>query len=131
MGLIWRPGFDFAFDSDACMACRSRCCRGTSGRIWVTLQEIDRISGFLKMNFIDFSRKYLEQRENRWSIRERYTGHDFACVFLNIRKNRCAIYGVRPLQCRLFPFWPYFKEHKDELIEECPGISALSCKILS
>jgi Fe-S-cluster containining protein len=76
----------------------------------------------LKMNAVDFIGDYLRQESNRLSIRERFTGHDFECIFLESPQHKCSIYQVRPVQCRRFPFWNYFKKHKDQVIEECPGI---------
>jgi Fe-S-cluster containining protein len=122
MTVIRRDGFDFGFDPDACADCPSRCCRGESGRIWVSQQEILRICNFLEMNVIDFIGDYLRQEENRRSIRERYTGHDFACIFLDGAQHKCSIYQVRPIQCRRFPFWDYFRKHKNQALKECPGI---------
>jgi Fe-S-cluster containining protein len=127
MTVIRRDGFGFGFDPDACRDCPSRCCRGESGRIWVSQQEISRIRNFLEMNAIDFIRDYLRQESNRMSIRERFTGHDFECVFLEGPPYRCLIYAVRPMQCQLFPFWNYFKKHKGEVNKECPGITTAKC----
>ena len=122
MTVIRRDGFDFGFDPDACGDCPSRCCRGESGRVWVSQQEISRICIFLEMNAVDFIRDCLRQENNRRSIRERFTGHDFECIFLKGTRHKCSIYEVRPMQCRRFPFWDYFKKHKDQALKECPGI---------
>jgi len=122
VGVIQREGFDFAFDPSACMDCPSRCCGGTSGHVWVNQQELLEICTFLSTNPIDCIQKYFNRVENRLSIKERFSGHDFECVFLEGLEKRCSIYEARPLQCRRFPFWDHFRTHKDEVIEECPGI---------
>ena len=31
-------------------------------------------------------------------------GHNFICSFLNVRDNKCKIYGIRPFECCLYPF---------------------------
>jgi Fe-S-cluster containining protein len=31
-------------------------------------------------------------------------GADFICPFLEIRENKCQIYGLRPFECQLYPF---------------------------
>jgi Fe-S-cluster containining protein len=123
MGVIRRNGFGFGFDPSACSGCPGRCCRGTSGNVWVSPSEILQISGFLETNSIDCIQKYLNRVGNRLSIKERFTGHDFECVFFEGPKKGCSIYPVRPLQCRQFPFWDYFRRHKDQLVKECPGIT--------
>ena len=122
MGVIRRDGFDFGFDLSACTDCASRCCRGKSGNVWVSQQEILRICTFLKTNAIDFIQEYLNRIGNRLSIKERFTDDNFECVFFEGLERRCSIYPVRPIQCRQFPFWDYFRRHKDEVIQECPGI---------
>ena len=122
MDIIRREGFDFGFDPGACEDCQSRCCCGESGKIWVDKHEILLICDFLGMNSVDFIRTYLNRTGNRLSIKERFTGHDFECVFLEGVEKRCSIYAVRPIQCREYPFWDHFRKHRDQVIKECPGI---------
>ena len=122
VGFIRREGFDFAFDPSACADCPSRCCRGKSGHVWVNQKELLQISTFLEINPIDCIQKYFNRVENRLSVKERFAEDSLECVFLEGAEKRCAIYPVRPLQCRQFPFWDYFRTHKDELLKECPGI---------
>ena len=120
--ILRKAGFDFGFDPDACKDCPGYCCRGESGRIWLNQGEIFQISNFLKVNVADFIGDYLRQKDNRLSIRERFTGNDFECIFFERSRHQCSIYAVRPMQCRRFPFWDYFRNHKDQVIKECPGI---------
>lgn len=30
--------------------------------------------------------------------------NNFICSFLNVKGNKCKIYGIRPFECRLYPF---------------------------
>jgi len=122
LDIIRREGFDFGFDPKACQGCPGYCCRGESGNVWVDQQEIIRICDFLNINSIDFIQKYLNRIGARLSIKERFTGHDYECVFFDSSKRRCSIYAVRPIQCRQFPFWDHFRRHKEQVIRECPGI---------
>jgi len=49
----------------------------------------------------EFKRRYTFEDEYGWTqvvLEER-------CVFLEPQTNRCAVYPVRPSQCRTFPFW--------------------------
>jgi len=119
---IQKKGFNFSFNPESCKQCSGNCCCGESGYIWVNQDEINLICSFLKLNIIDFIRDYCMKVNNRYSLIEYFSGYDFRCVFYNTRKQRCSIYKVRPKQCREYPFWEVFKEHTDELINECPGV---------
>ncbi|MFH1674395.1 MAG: YkgJ family cysteine cluster protein [Pseudomonadota bacterium] len=124
MGIIQRDGFDFSFDPSGCEGCPGYCCCGESGNVWVSQNEILQICSFLQTNIVDYIRTYLNRIGNRFSIKERFTEQGFECVFFECSKKQCSIYPVRPLQCRQYPFWEHFKEHKDQVIKECPGIIA-------
>lgn len=123
MTLTRKDGFDYGFDPEACKACAGSCCRGESGDIWVNQKEMEAISRFLNISLVQFMETYLQKRGNRFTIKERYTGQEFDCAFLNDGDEKvCTIYPVRPEQCRKFPFWSYYRNHKEELLKECPGI---------
>ncbi|MEW5802213.1 MAG: YkgJ family cysteine cluster protein [bacterium] len=122
MSIIERDGFDFSFDSDRCKDCPGSCCRGESGHIWVNQGEMLQICSFLNIPVIDFIRTCLNRVDHRFSIKERFTGQGFDCIFFEDDRKRCSIYPVRPFQCRQYPFWEYFKEHTDQVVKECPGI---------
>jgi Fe-S-cluster containining protein len=122
MGILYQNGFDFGFDPGACSNCFGNCCRGESGKIRVNHNEILDISGFLQINVIDFIREYLVPIDGGYSIRERFTGDEFECLFFDSRKNSCSIYAQRPLQCRRFPFWDVFRTDTEALVKECPGV---------
>ena len=52
-------------------------------------------------------RKYVRKVGNRYSLKESKPSRD--CVFLQPAEDggrRCAVYQVRPSQCRNWPFWP-------------------------
>ena len=123
MDIIKKEGYSFAFDPKACESCEGACCRGESGYIWVKYPEIEAISKYLDMELENFAKIYLKKVGHRYSLVERKIGdNDYACIFFDTQKNRCAIYPVRPLQCRTFPFWQQFKNSEDEVKRECPGI---------
>ena len=124
MDLITKQGFDFGFDPKACEQCNSRCCRGASGNIWVTRQDIQAICESLNINVIDGMDRYFKRVGNRFSIKEVVFGDEYLCVFLEPGQG-CRIYGVRPLQCRSFPFWNHFRTRPEELLKQCPGIKML------
>lgn len=122
MKQIKQDGFPYTFNPDSCLECEGRCCSGKSGYIWVNAKEIENIAGTLGMNQIDFMQHYLNRVGNRWSIKEKYSGSQVYCVFFSVQDKRCTIYQSRPTQCHRFPFWAYYRDHVDELLDECPGV---------
>ncbi|WP_456380385.1 YkgJ family cysteine cluster protein [Hydrogenimonas sp.] len=121
--LITKEGYDFAFDPKACETCAGNCCIGESGNIWVSVQKIPEMAAFLKISPDEFIGRYLKKVGYRFSLREKVVVEgEYDCIFYDREKRRCEIYPVRPLQCRTYPFWDYFKENEEELREECPGI---------
>ncbi len=122
MTIIRKQGFDFGFDPVACDECPSYCCCGESGYVWVSQQEFSQICEFLHINPVDCLDRYFQRVGNALSLKERVVEGRFECVFIEGAEKRCSVYEVRPVQCREFPFWNYFKKHKDEVVRECPGI---------
>jgi len=120
--LIRQEGFPYVFDADACATCGGRCCTGESGNIFVRSEEITAIAAALGMEVEAFMERYLEKRGYKYSIKERVVGVSHDCIFFNREIGGCDIYAARPLQCRTFPFWDYFRTRVDELKRECPGI---------
>jgi Fe-S-cluster containining protein len=125
--LIFKQGFEFGFDISMCNLCKGRCCCGESGYIWVTKDEIVKISKFLELKEETFKRKYLKKIKYRFSLKEIYENSQFQCVFFDKKTGRCKIYEVRPSQCQSFPFWERYKDKKNlnEVIKECPGVFLL------
>lgn len=52
------------------------------------------------------------------------TGEGFICPAFDVETNRCRIYPVRPLDCRLYPFAVMRPPHGDEVLlgwdRKCP-----------
>lgn len=120
--MIVKSGFKFSFDESACAACGGKCCTGESGNIFVSHDEIVNISNFLKLSQEEFRKKYLHKVGFKLSLNEVKYQDGFACVFFDTEQKNCSIYEQRPTQCRTFPFWEYFKTHKEELKKECMGV---------
>jgi hypothetical protein len=120
--LMKKEGYPYAFDPRACESCQGRCCTGESGYIYVTKSEIIAISNLLELDINLFARKYLFKKGYKYSIKEEKFGDSYECVFYDRDSNGCKIYDARPIQCRTFPFWDYYKKRVSELKEECPGI---------
>ena len=117
-----QEGFSYAFDPSACASCGGNCCTGESGNIFVSVTEIAAIAQLLGMDEREFRRNYLRKEIYRYSLKEQVVNGSHDCVFFDRKANGCSIYQARPLQCRTFPFWDYFRHRVDELRAECPGI---------
>jgi len=121
--LMNEVGYDYSFDPNACESCGGNCCTGESGYIYLNQNEMTAIAEHLELPLAVFKEEYLLKNGYKFSIKERIIGDSHDCAFFDREIKGCGIYPVRPTQCRTFPFWPYFKTHKDELEAECPGIS--------
>ncbi len=122
MPVIVKEGYDFCFDPDACGSCQGYCCSGESGNVWLSDIDAKKISTSLGMNVIDFLEQYVNRSSNRLSLKENYVEGTFQCILYNEKIQGCSVYDVRPEQCRLFPFWEYFRENRAAVLKECPGI---------
>ncbi|WP_324170910.1 YkgJ family cysteine cluster protein [Sulfurimonas sp.] len=117
-----KDGFDYTFDSSACFSCEGRCCTGDSGYIFVTKNEIEKISKLLSVEENNFVKNYLFKKGYKYSIKEMKYNDSYECIFYDRDIKACSIYDERPSQCRTFPFWDYYKIRLDELKQECPGV---------
>lgn len=120
--MMREEGFDYSFNPSACSECQGKCCTGESGNIFATKKEFEAMASFLKMPMNEFIETYLVKVKTRFSLKEKRYNESYDCIFYDRATNGCGIYEVRPLQCRTFPFWDYFKTHKDELKQECIGV---------
>jgi Fe-S-cluster containining protein len=121
--LMEKEGYPYRFDPNACGTCGGACCTGESGYIWVKQAEMESMADFLELDFADFAKIYIRKVGHRYSLREkRRMENDYACIFFDEKRECCAIYPVRPVQCRTFPFWEQFRKNEKEVRKECPGI---------
>ncbi len=124
MNIVTKEGFDFGFNPSGCDTCAGNCCIGESGYIWITKAEISKLAILLNLSIEEVGLKYLIKVGYRYTIKEKQLSPDnFACEFFDLNKKQCTIYDARPVQCRTFPFWDYFKENKEEVFKECPAIT--------
>ncbi|MBN2374141.1 YkgJ family cysteine cluster protein [bacterium] len=121
MEAFYIPDRAYFFDRGLSFECQrcGACCMGEPGVILVTIEEIKRIAGFLKMGEENFINTCLYPVGAGYSIKEDKGGR---CIFY---KDGCSIYPFRPLQCRTYPFW--FNNLRSEenwhaVSRECPGI---------
>jgi len=121
--LLSQDGYDYKFTPSACESCGGACCTGESGYIWAKYTEIEEMAKFLELTIEEFATMYLKKVKHRYSlIEKKLSDENYACIFFNEKLKQCSIYSVRPRQCRTFPFWETFKNNKEEVIKECPGI---------
>ncbi len=109
-----------------CQGCGACCSGPNEGYIWVTRPEIEIIANFLKMPVSELRRKYLRRVGFRSSILEEPNTKD--CIFLQQAGStrKCAIYPVRPGQCRNWPFWSDNLSSPNawnKAAGKCPGIN--------
>lgn len=88
--------------------------------MWLTAVEEKKIAARLELSLEEFRAAYVRTSgSGRVSLRERFDGD---CVLLGDKG--CAVYSVRPRQCRTYPFWPEVLESPETWEEErgrCPG----------
>ncbi len=109
-----------------CQECGGCCSGPGEGYIWVTRREIEIIAEFLKLTVAQVRREYLKRVGLRTTIIEHPATKD--CIFLQETAGRrtCAIYSVRPNQCRNWPFWRENLANPDawnKAARKCPGIN--------
>ena len=119
---LTHPDYSYTFNPLACETCEGRCCRGQSGYIWVTTDEMGVLADLIGVSFKDFVSDFVIQIGTKFSLKEIRRQGEYECLFFDSEKKQCSVYSARPTQCRTFPFWDYFKDHIDEVVRECPGI---------
>ncbi len=120
--IITKEGFAYGFTLSSCETCGGKCCTGESGYIHVNKTEMERIATFLQIDINQLKERYLYKHGYKYSIKEREENGNYECIFYDSKEDGCTIYAARPVQCRTFPFWDYYKNRVDELKNECPGI---------
>lgn len=118
---ITKDDFSFAFNPQKCVECGGKCCIGESGYIFLSKSEMEQIAEFLGIEFDAFTRRFIRQIGDKYSLVEKPHKSGFACVFFDDVK-QCLIYPVRPKQCRDFPFWDIFKDNPQGAFRECEGV---------
>lgn len=121
--IVVNKDYPFKFDSTKCATCEGNCCIGESGYIWITVDEIEKLSNYLNISVDKLFKDYLVKYGYRFSIKEKkLSENNYACIFFDTNIKRCTIYDVRPNQCKTFPFWEHFKTNIQEVKNECPAI---------
>lgn len=101
-----------------CIRCGA-CCTGDPGTVYLAREEVPLVARFLGMSEKAFIARHLIPYRRGFTILEQPDGR---CDFF---ENGCAIYPVRPRQCRTFPFWlDNMRSEKrwESVAKTCPGI---------
>ena len=83
-----------------CTEC-GKCCTGSPGGVFVTMEEISAMADFLGCTREVFIASFTRRENGRLCLIDRPKNYD--CVFLKDKK--CQVYAARPKQCRTFPWW--------------------------
>ncbi|KAL6754634.1 hypothetical protein V8C86DRAFT_2696655 [Haematococcus lacustris] len=93
-----------------CTQC-GKCCTG-EGEVWVSSEELLRISEHLHLTPQAFQRRYTEKHSGCKGWHLLLTkGEEQNCVFL--QDKQCSIHAVRPRQCATYPWWPELMDPAD------------------
>jgi len=83
-----------------CTGCGD-CCTGSSGAVYLSQADVDRLSKTLDLPVETFLKQYTQGSDSQIALVDRPGSSD--CVFLS--GTSCSIYDARPTQCRTYPFW--------------------------
>ncbi len=98
-----------------------RCCTspGQKGYVYLNLADRRRLARHMGLKTLAFTRKYCEREGERFVLKDCFE----RCRFLEGKS--CGVYTARPLQCRIYPFWPAHLSAKtwaSEVVAQCPGV---------
>ena len=102
-----------------CQAGCTACCE-QKGFVYLSEADRERIAAYLGMEAAEFERRYVFRTRRRMRLR---VPRDAQCHFLI--HGGCSIHAVKPVQCRIFPFWPELVQSRREwkkTARYCPGI---------
>jgi len=97
----------------------TNCCE-QQGFVYLTEADLTRIAEYLGMQAEEFERRYVYRTSHLLRLR---VPRQQQCHFL--RDGGSSIHAVKPVQCRVFPFWPELVDSKREWKKAaayCPGM---------
>jgi Fe-S-cluster containining protein len=110
-------GFQFA-----CVPGCSQCC-DVEGYVYLTEDDLRRIACHVGLTAAEFERRYIYRTRHLLRLRKPQGPEKRQCQFRD--GGACSIHAVKPVQCRLFPFWPEMVENVTgwlKTAQSCPGI---------
>ena len=122
----WSKGLHFQ-----CQVNCGSCCSNDGGVVFLTRDDIEKISRYERMHLKEWVQKKSQRSRNGRII----LGHrdDGSCTYLGT-DNRCKIHEIKPWQCQAFPWW---QENLSSIKEwektklNCPGIDAEGSPLVS
>lgn len=111
------PGLRFA-----CVPGCSRCC-DVEGYVYLTEDDLVRAAAYVGLSAAEFEERYVYRTRRLIRLRKPKGKTGLQCHFRDARG--CSIHEVKPVQCRLFPFWPEMVESVRlwrKAARSCPGI---------
>ncbi|MDR2481520.1 MAG: YkgJ family cysteine cluster protein [Spirochaetaceae bacterium] len=107
----------------SCKRC-SNCCRYESGYVFLSRNDLSNLSRALKMPPDEFIQVYCRwispDGKIEYLVVKELSNRD--CFFW---KDGCSIYDIRPVQCRIFPFWQGCMADEEvwrSSMSSCPGL---------
>jgi hypothetical protein len=98
----------------------TKCCE-VKGYVYLTEEDVTAAAGYLGLTREAFEARYIYRTRHTRRIRK--PRGRVQCPFLTA--GGCGIHPVKPVQCRLFPFWPELVEDRKAWARTgkwCPGI---------
>lgn len=103
-----------------CQAGCTNCCR-VHGYVYITERNLTEMAAYLGLTPAEFEARYVYRTTHLLRLRKPKRSQ---CHFL--MNNGCRVHPVKPVQCRVYPFWPELVEYRDLWDAEagkCPGIN--------
>jgi len=97
-----------------------RCCE-QKGYVYVTGDDIARLSAHLEITRAEFRRRYVCGAAGRLRFSK---PRGKQCPFL--LADGCSVHAIKPLQCSSFPYWPELlakASERREAAQFCPGMN--------
>jgi Fe-S-cluster containining protein len=104
----------------SCIRC-GNCCHGVGG-IYLTQEEIQRLSNHFSISYGEFIKEYCEYVQGKIRLRTKDSG---VCIFYEDGVG-CIIHEIKPYICSLWPFFPAnIKDEQSFFVAKlsCPGIN--------
>ena len=103
----------------SCQPGCTKCCE-VRGFVYLTEEDLTRAASYLGVRPEAFEAAYVIRYPTLLRLRKPPNSQ---CHFLT--KDGCSIHRVKPVQCRIYPFWPELVENRAAWLAEarsCPGI---------
>jgi Fe-S-cluster containining protein len=103
----------------ACQPGCTKCC-DVRGFVYITEEDLRRMAAHEGLTAEAFEARYVVRFKRLLRLRKPKNSQ---CHFL--REGGCRVHRVKPVQCRLYPFWPELVENRANWEAErtmCPGI---------